>query len=182
MNTMKAGGQNAHRLHALALRLSLGLPVSDTGTSAITFCAVTTVSIELLEAIARKAADDRQDTVISVYRDEGDAVPTWHLLAFRMSDRVDLLEVRPACQSVDKPLVLVAADGARQFELDERGIMREVTVSKAAHRSRAYRKAAARIAATAEQLEPMLDLTGWEATHFAFQADGTAVQVRQAAA
>lgn len=182
MNFTQAGGREAHRANALALRLELGLPVTGTGTSAITFGGIECVSWPILEGIARKAGEDRQDAVFAVYDGEDKSIPAWYFLVFRMLTGIGVVKVIPASIGAVHPLVLVTEDGSRQFDIDERGVLREVRVTKAATRPRACQRAANRIAQTAGTLGPVLDAGAWEATTFAFQADGTAVPVDKAAA
>jgi hypothetical protein len=99
-----------------------------------------------------------------------------------MLDGIGLVRVEPACVGTEKPLVLVTMDRSRQFDIDERGVLREVAVKKVATRRRARVRAACRIAAAAEAVGPLLEAGVWEGTTFAFHSDGTAVQVDTAAA
>jgi len=182
MNNTQAGGLEAHRANALALRLELGLPVTATSTSAVTFGGVVTASLPVMEGIARKAADDRQDAVFAVYNTDTDTKPAWYFLVFRMLDSIGMVRIEPVCIGAEKALVLVTMDRSRQFAIDGRGILREMTVAKATKRSRATARAERRIAASAEALAPVLMAGAWKASTFAFQSDGTAVPVDTAAA
>ena len=60
MNNTQAGGLEAHRANALALRLEMGLPVTGTTSAAITYGGIQNVTWPILEGIARKAAEHRQ--------------------------------------------------------------------------------------------------------------------------
>mgnify|MGYP003131694971 CR=1 FL=1 len=182
MNNTQVGGLAAHRANALALRLELGLPETGTGTSAINFGCVGAATLPVMEALARRAAEDRQDAVFAVYNSPGDTSPAWYFLVFRMLDGIGLVRVEPACVGAEKPLVLVTMDHSRQFEIDERGVLREVAVKKAATRRRARVRAAGRIGAAAEAVGPLLDTGAWEGSTFAFHADGTEVAVGTAGA
>ncbi|GMM92494.1 hypothetical protein [Qipengyuania sp. MTN3-11] len=182
MNKPQAGGLEAHRANALALRLELGLPVTATGTSAVTFGGVVTASLPVMEGIARKASTDRQDAVFAVYNTDADTRPAWYFLVFRMLDSIGMVRVEPVCIGAEKALVLVTLDRSRQFAIDGRGILREMPVGKASKRSGAFARAELRIAAAAEALAPVLKTGAWKATPFAFQSDGTAVPVDTAAA
>ena len=73
-------------------------------------------------------------------------------------------------------------DGTRQFAADERGVLREMPVQKKATKQLSHSKAAIRIKITADNLDDVLESDAWEATTFAFYADGTAVEVDKAAA
>ncbi|AKM08454.1 hypothetical protein [Pelagerythrobacter marensis] len=182
MNNTQVGGLRAHRANALALRLELGLPETSTGTSAITFGCVSAATLPVMEALACKAAEDRQDAVFAVYSSPSDTSPAWYFLVFRMLDGIGLVRVEPACVGAEKPLVLVTMDRSRQFDIDERGVLREVAVEKAATRRKARIRAESRIAAAVEAVGPLLESGAWEETTFAFHADGTAVPVDTAAA
>ena len=182
MNNSRAGGLEAHRANALALRLELGLPAIATGTSAVTFGGVVTASLPVMEGIARKASDDRQDAVFAVYNTDSDTKPAWYFLVFRMMDSIGMVRVEPVCIGAEKALVLVTMDRSRQFAIDGRGILREMKVAKATKRSGTLAQAERRIAAAAEALAPVLKTGAWKADTFAFQADGTAVPVNNAAA
>lgn len=182
MNEPQAGGPRAHRTNALALRLELGLPVTGTGTSAVIFGALDEASLPVMEGIARKAAQDRQDAVFAVYGPDDDVTPAWYFLVFRMLDGIGLLRVNPACAGADSPLVLVTMDNRRQFAIDERGVLREVAVQTKATRTKALRHAAERVAARAATLGPVFETGAWEGTLFAFRSDGTAVPADTAAA
>ena len=182
MNKPQAGGLEAHRANALALRLELGLPVTATGTSAVTFGGVVTASLPVMENIARKTADDRQDAVFAVYNTDADTKPAWYFLVFRMLDSIGMVRVEPVCIGAEKALVLVTLDRSRQFAIDGRGVLTETPVHKASRRPGAFARAELRIAAAAQALAPVLKAGAWEATTFAFQADGTAVPVNIAAA
>jgi len=183
MNNSQAGGLDAHRANALALRLEMGLPVTGTTSAAITFGGIQSVTWPILEGIARKAAEDRQDAIFAVYSDERfpDA-PAWYFLVYRMLDSVAMVKVHPAHVAKNEPLVLVTDDGTRQFAADERGVLREMPVQKKATKQMAHSKAAIRIKVTADNLDEVLESGVWEATTFAFHADGTAVEVEKAAA
>lgn len=182
MNDIQVGGLPAHRANALALRLELGLPETGTGTSAITFGCVSAATLPVMEALARKAAEDRQDAVFAVYSSPGDTSPAWYFLVFRMLDGIGLVRVEPTCIGAEKPLVLVTLDRSRQFDIDQRGVLREVAVKKAATRRQARVRAEKRIAAASEAVGPLLDSGVWEGTTFAFHADGTSVPVDTAPA
>ena len=182
MNEPQAGGPQVHRANALALRLELGLPVTGTGTSAVTFGALEEATLPVIEGIARKAAEDRQDAVFAVYGLDDDRTPAWYFLVFRMLEGVGLMRVNPACRGTDSPLVLLTMDNSRQFAIDERGVFREVSVEKKATRTKALRRGADRIAATAATLGPVFESGAWEGTMFAFRSDGTAVPADTAAA
>ena len=182
MNRTPVGGLQAHRANALALRLERGLPETGTGTSAISFGSVNAATLPVMEALARKSAEDRQDAVFAVYSSPCDTSPAWYFLVFRMLNGIGLVRVEPACVGTEKPLVLVTMNNSRQFDIDERGVLREVAVQKAATRRRARVRAEGRIAAAAEAVGPLLDSGAWEETTFAFDADGTAVTVGTAAA
>ena len=181
MNAPQAGGPQAHRTNALALRLELGLPVCGTGTSAVTFGALDGASLPVMEGIARKAAEDRQDAVFAVYGPDDDTTPAWYFLVFRMLDGIGLVRVNPACVGADSPLVLLTMDNSRQFAIDERGVLREVAVEKKATRAKALRSGVDRISATAATLGPVFETGAWEGTMFAFRSDGKAVPVETAA-
>jgi hypothetical protein len=99
MNNSQAGGLEAHRANALALRLELGLPAIATGTSAVTFGGVVTASLPVMEGIARKASDDRQDAVFAVYNTDSDTKPAWYFLVFRMMDSIGMVRVEPVCMA-----------------------------------------------------------------------------------
>jgi len=182
MNNTQAGGLEAHRANALALRLELGLPVTGT-TSAVTFGGIQSVTWPILEGIARKADEDRQDAIFAVYDDEDyPTSPSWYFLVYRMLTGVAVVKVHPVHIAIGKPLVLVTEDGSRQFDIDERGMLREVAVQKKATKKTARARAAVRVSVTAGRLGDVLDTGVWEATTFAFQPDGTSVPVDAAAA
>ena len=141
-----------------------------------------TASLPVMEGIARKASDDRQDAVFVVYNTNTDTRPAWYFLVFRMLDSIGMVRVEPVCVGAEKALVLVTVDRSRQFAIDRRGILREMTVAKATQRSGALARAERRIAAAAEALAPVLETGAWKADTFAFQADGTAVPVDTTAA
>lgn len=182
MNEPLAGGPQAHRANALALRLELGLPVTGTGTSAVIFGALDEASLPVMEGIARKAAIDRQDAVFAVYGPDDDKTPAWYFMVFRMLDGIGLIRVNPACAGAGRPLALLTMDNRRQFAIDERGVLREVAVDKKATRTKALRRSADRIAARAATLGPVFESGAWEGTMFAFRSDGTAVPADTAAA
>ncbi len=182
MNKPQAGGLEVHRANALALRLELGMPAVATGTSAVPFGGVVTASLPVMEGIARKASDDRQDAVFAVYNSDTDTKPAWYFLVFRMLDSIGMVRVEPVCIGAEKALALVTVDRSRQFAIDGRGILREMKVTKASKRSTATARAERRIAVAAEALAPVLETGAWKADTFAFQADGTAVPVDPAAA
>ncbi|MEL7831338.1 hypothetical protein AAG604_04120 [Citromicrobium bathyomarinum] len=183
MNDTQTGGREAHRANALALRLEMGLPVSGTGTSAITFGGIESVTWPVLEGIARKAGEDRQDAIFAVYSDETyPTSPAWYFLVYRMLTGIAVMKVHPAHVAINEPLVLVTEDCSRQFAADERGVLREVPVQKKATKAMAHARAAVRVSVTAGTLGDVLDSGAWEATTFAFQSDGTAVPVDIAAA
>lgn len=182
MNNIQVGGLRAHRANALALRLELGLPETGTGTSAITFGCVSAATLPVMDALARKAAEDRQDAVFAVYSSPSDTSPAWYFVVFRMLDGIGLVRVEPACIGSERPLVLVTMDHSRQFDIDVRGVLREVAVKKVATRRQARVRAEKRIAAAAEAVGPLLESGVWEETTFAFHTDGTAVPVDTTAA
>ena len=182
MNYTQAGGLDAHRANALALRLEMGLPVTGTAASCLAFGGIENVTWPVLEGIARKAGEDKQDAVFAVYSDEDyPNSPSWYFLVYRMLSGIAVMKVHPAHLANGEPLVLVTDDGSRQFAIDERGVLSEVPVQKRATKKMARARAAVRISVTAGTLGPVLDAGAWEATTFAFHADGTAVPLDQAA-
>ena len=153
MNIFNTGGHDARRAHAYALHLELGLPVGRLVPS-VKFASVTGVDGPILEAAACKVAQDGQDCVIGVYRDEDATAPDWYILLLRHRDGVMATKVIPATTSADEPLVLVAEDRKRQFAIGKSGSMEQVPIDACARRGRAHRRAAERIAARARALAP----------------------------
>lgn len=155
MNIFNTGRHDARRAHAYALHLELGLPIGGPAPATVNFASVNGVDGPILEAAACKVAQDGQDCVIGVYRDEDAAAPHWYILLLRHRDGVMATRVIPATTGADKPLVLVAEDRKRQFAIGESGSMEQVPIDASARRRRAHRRAAERIAVSAQALAPL---------------------------
>lgn len=154
MNIFDTGGHDARRAHAFALHSQLGMPIGRPVPSTLKFASVTGVDGPILEVAACKVAQDGQDCVIGVYVDEDAAAPDWYILLQRQPGGVMATKVIPAATGPDEPLVLVAEDGKRQFAIGVSGSIEQVPIDAIARRRRAHRRAAERIAVSAQALAP----------------------------
>jgi hypothetical protein len=155
MNIFNNGWHDARRAHAYALHFELGLPIGGPAPSTVKFASVTGVDGPILERAACKVAQDGQDCVIGVYRDEDAAAPDWYILLHRHPDGVMATKVIPAATGADEPLVFLAEDRQQQFAIGESGSIEQVPIDAIARRGRAHRRAAERIAARAQALAPL---------------------------
>ena len=154
MNPPPPGGHDARRANAYALHLELGLPVGVTVPAAVKFASATRIDMGILNVAACKVAESGWSCVIAIYADEQAAAPHWYLALMPHSEGVIATKVNPAAIGDDEPLVLMAEDRRQQFAVSECGRLIAVPVETAARQRRSHRRAAKRIAATAEALAP----------------------------
>ncbi len=154
MNTSTTGGHDARRANAYALHLELGLPVGGTVPAAVKFASVTGIDMGILNVAACKVAESGWACVIAIYADEEAAAPHWYLAMMPHAEGVIATKVIPAALGDDGPLVLMTEDRRQQFAVSECGRLIAVPVETAARQRRSHRRAAKRIAATAEALAP----------------------------
>ena len=160
MNTHHTCGHDVRRANASALKLELGLTLGGKVASSVCFASVTGLDGPILEAAARRVADERQDCVIAVYADEETITPDFYLLLLRHHHQVLASKVVPSSTGYQKPLVLMTEDRTRQFAIDQRGMLSELPIEAATKKPRNHRRAAERIAATADAIGPLVSTGG----------------------
>ncbi|MEL7729850.1 hypothetical protein AAG612_09950 [Citromicrobium bathyomarinum] len=160
MNTLQTGGHDVRRANASALQLELGLALGGKVASSVCFASVTGLDELILRVAAERVAEQRQDCVIAVYADEEAVTPESYLLLLRHHHQVLASKVVPSSIGYDEPIVLMAEDRERQFAIDRRGILAELPIEAPTKRPRNHRRAAERIAATAEALGPLVGPAG----------------------
>ncbi|WP_137680555.1 hypothetical protein [Aurantiacibacter suaedae] len=160
MNTHHTCGHDVRRANASALKLELGLTLGGKIASSVCFASVTGLDGPILEAAARRVAEERQDCVIAVYADDEAVTPEFYLLLLRHHFQVLASKVVPSSTGYDEPLVLMTEDRERQFAIDQRGMLSELPIEAATKKPRNHRRAADRIAATADAVRPLVSTGG----------------------
>ncbi|UBS32779.1 hypothetical protein LBX01_15175 [Altererythrobacter sp. N1] len=156
MNTHHTCGHDVRRANANALKLELGFTLGGKIASSVSFASITGLNGPILEAAARHVAEERQDCVIAVYADDEAVIPEFYLLLLRHHYQVLASKVVPSSTGYDDPLVLMTEDRERQFAIDQRGMLSELPIQAATKKLRNHRRAAERIAATAEAIGPLV--------------------------
>lgn len=159
-------GLDAREALALALLCRLGLPPTPTGTAALTVAALDSPSMPMIQALAAKVLEDRQDAVVGLYRSARCGRPDGFALIYRTMHGVRVMEAHPLSPDKMGPMVLFCEEDACVVAIDERGILREQRGRRVRFDQRSRDRGMRRLYKAAANIQTS-DAISWETTRVA---------------